>query len=102
MTPRKDARPVKAAGRDGRRRDDNERDIVKALTLCGASVTLLSIPGGPDLLVGFRRRTYLVEVKASKGKLTVLQESWHDAWRGGDVAIVRSPDEALRLIGVLA
>lgn len=95
-------RPLKPAGRDGRRRDDNEREIVKALTLCGASVTLLSIPGGPDLLVGFRRRTYLIEVKGAKGKLTTAQETWHDAWRGGSVSIVRTPDEALRLIGVLA
>jgi hypothetical protein len=102
MTVRRDARPVKHAGRDGRRRDDNEREIVKALTLCGASVTLLSIPGGPDLLVGFRRRTFLLEVKSKRGKLNEVQVTWHDGWRGGDVAVVRSPDEALRLIGVLA
>jgi hypothetical protein len=95
-------RPVRAAGRDGRRRDENERAIVKALTLVGASVTLLSIPGGPDLLVGYHRRTYLIEVKSAKGKLNKLQVTWHDVWKGGDVAIVRTPDDALRLLGVLA
>jgi hypothetical protein len=99
---RGDVRPVRAAGRDGRRRDDNERAIVKALTACGATVTLLSIPGGPDLLVGHKRRTYLVEVKSETGRLTEVQEVWHSAWRGGDVIVVRTVEEALQMLGVLA
>jgi hypothetical protein len=95
---RGDARPIKA--RDGRRRDDNEPAIVTALEQCGASVTLLSIKGGPDLLVGFRRRTYLVEVKSDSGTLTPAQRDYHASWRGDPIRIVRSPDDALRLIGV--
>jgi len=98
---RRGAHPVKHAGRDGHRRDDNEAEIVSALETCGATVILLSVPGGPDLLVGFRRQTYLMEVKGPTGELTGPQLAWHSTWRGGIVGIVRSSDDALRLIGVL-
>lgn len=93
---------VRHAGHDGNRRDMNEAEIVAALVTCGASVTRISAPGAPDLLVGFRGRTLLVEVKAAKGKLTASQERWIADWRGDRVHVVRSVDEALRLLGVLA
>ena len=93
---------VRHAGHDGNRRDDNEPEIVTALETCGARVVRLSVPGGPDLLVGFRGATFLVEVKGPKGKLTDRQVKWITDWRGGPVHVVRSIDDALRVIGVIA
>lgn len=93
---------VRHAGHDGNRRDANEPEVVSALEICGATVTRLSVPGGPDLLVGFRGRTWLVEVKSAKGKLNPAQAKWHADWRGDPVVVVRSADDALRMIGVIA
>lgn len=81
------------------KRDTNERAIVDALRGVGASVVQLSDKGVPDLLVGFRGETLLMEVKGKRGKLTADQVEWHDGWRG-QVAVVRSVDEALAVIGV--
>lgn len=45
--------------------DANQPDIVKALRKMGAFVQSLAAVGDgcPDLLVGFRGKTYLIEVK---------------------------------------
>jgi hypothetical protein len=58
--------------------------------------------GVPDLLVGFRGQNFLLELKdgskrPSERKLTDDQQEWHQQWRG-QVAVVESVDEALRLI----
>ena len=55
--------------------------------------------GCPDLLVGLRGYTYLVEVKngthpPSKQRLTEDQLEWWANWTGGDVAILTSEEEA--------
>lgn len=79
-----------------RKRDTNEAAIVDALHAVGAVVFRLSVPGCPDLLVGFRGRWQPMEVKSETGTLTPLQ------WRGrGEHAypIVRSVDDALEAIG---
>ena len=80
--------------------DKNQASIVKALRQAGATVTLLSAVGGgvPDLIAGFRKKNYLVEIKGDKGKLTPDQEVWHEEWKG-QVAIVRTEEEGLKLIG---
>lgn len=81
--------------------DQNQAEIVDALRRVGASVEITADVGRgfPDLVVGFRDVTYLMEVKTSKGKPTADQVRWHALWRG-QVAIVRSIDEALGVIGV--
>lgn len=97
------------------RRDLLEADIVQALRACGASVTILSVRGAPDLLVGFRGETWLLEAKtpsrkdgtAHKGKggvgeLTRDQVTWHSTWRGGPAVIVRGVQDALRAVGAVA
>lgn len=86
--------------RQAAKRDINEAQIVAALRAIGASVQHLSAPGVPDLLVGFRGANMLLEVKRTKGKLTAPEAEWHNEWRG-QVAIVRSVDDALRLIGAI-
>lgn len=92
-----------------KRRDKNEPPIIEALEAVGAIVTQLNGKGIPDLLVGYRARTFLLEVKGplnSKGKagahkLTPDQETWFALWRGAAVVIVRNPEEALTAIGLL-
>jgi hypothetical protein len=82
--------------------DANQRQIVDTLRSVGATVQSLATMGHgmPDLAVGFQGRNYFVEVKHGKGKLTSEEQEWHNIWRG-QVAIVRSPDEALKLIGAI-
>jgi hypothetical protein len=87
------------------RADDNQVQIVSALRDLGARVTVLTAVGGgcPDLLVGWRGKTYLLEVKNLSGRGSILtphQEIWHAAWNGGPLAVVRSVPEALSAIGI--
>jgi Holliday junction resolvase len=88
--------------------DANEDEIVRVLEAAGALVQRLGGVGDgcPDLLVGWRSRLFLLEVKdgskkPSEQKLTPPQETFHELWRGYPVAIVRDPAEALRAIGAV-
>ena len=84
--------------------DDNQKDIVEALRAIGATVRVVTQGGGiPDLLVGFRGHTVLMEVKdgrkkPSARKLTEAEEKFFLEWRGGMLAIVESVDDALALL----
>lgn len=86
-----------------RKVDANQKDIVRTLELCGATVCDLSAvgKGAPDLLVGYQNENFLMEVKNKNGKnrLTPPQKKWHAEWRGA-VHIVRTPEEACQAIGV--
>ena len=86
--------------------DSNQKEIVAALRGAGATVQHLHTVGQgcPDILVGYRSRNYLMEIKdgakpPSKQKLTPDEEEWHAAWKG-DVQVVRNAGEALFVIGV--
>ena len=50
--------------------------------------------------MGIRDQTMLLEVKTTKGKLNDLEQKFMDEWRG-HYAIVRTPEEALRAIGMM-
>ena len=84
-------------------RDANEPVIVEALRKAGATVSRLDTP--LDLLVGYRRLNLLIEVKLPLGprggehgsSLTPAQKDFIENWRGQH-AIVRSPQEALRVL----
>ena len=91
------------------RTDANQQEIVDALRSAGASVECLHAAGKgvPDLLVGYHgnrggslyiTHNLLMEVKMPDGKLNKRQVKWHAEWRG-QVAVVRSVEEALALIG---
>lgn len=89
------------------RTDANHSKVVKALRRVGASVQDLSRVGDgcPDLLVGFRQRTFVLAVKdgaknESDRKLTSEQVRWHQSWQG-QKAIVLSEEEALKAIGAI-
>ena len=82
----------------GNQRDANEPEIIAALEKVGASVYPLDLP--LDLLVGYRGKTYLVEVKSEKGRYTEGQEEFMETWRG-QIDVVRSVDQALQAIGAI-
>jgi hypothetical protein len=81
------------------RRDANEKLIVEALRKAGATVEFLDLTDGPDLLVGYYGRNYLLEIKRPKGELSTGQVEWHNKWRGQS-NIVRSIDDALEWVGI--
>lgn len=82
-----------------RRRDANERAIVRALRQIGVTIIWLSAPGVPDLLAWTAREGYrLIEVKRPKGKLTTAQQQTRAL--GVPFCVVTSVAEALALYGV--
>jgi len=86
-----------------KRIDANQPEIVAALRSAGCTVRSLAGVGMgcPDLLVGRNGQNYLLEVKSGRGrgKLTPLEDAFHSHWRG-QVAIVRSAEEALKVVGL--
>ena len=86
------------------RTDANQAEVVKALRHAGASVQPLHTQGGgcPDLLVGFKGQTLLMEVKDGKKPpshdLTPDQREWIDAWRGGCVWVIRDVTQAVEVL----
>jgi hypothetical protein len=82
------------------RTDANQTEIVIALRKAGAYVWVIGLP--VDLLVGYKDRTFLVEVKTTaKKRLTSLQADFFENWCGGTLVRIDSPDGALRMIGLL-
>lgn len=81
----------------GAKTDDNEKDIIAALKKIGCTVERIGRP--VDLLVGFRKRNYLIECKNTEGRntLTQAQKKFIPAWQG-QVRIVHTPDEAIQLV----
>ena len=78
-------------GKHKNKRDGNEQEIVDCLRAHGLSVVPMDMPA--DLLVGYNRRTWLVEVKMPKGKLTPTQADFYASWQGNET-ILRSVDDA--------
>ena len=80
--------------------DANQTQVVSALRSAGAYVWVISLP--VDLLVGYNGQTFLVEIKdGPKKALTRLQQDFFGNWIGGSLHRIESPDEALRMIGML-
>jgi hypothetical protein len=85
--------------------DANQPAIVKALRAIGASVQPLHTigQGCPDLLVGYRGRNVVLECKdedqpPSKRQLTPDQREWIAGWRGGQVWVVHSVEQAIEAV----
>jgi hypothetical protein len=83
--------------------DGTQREIVTALRRLGVSVHSLADVGDgcPDLLVGYRGRTHLIEVKdgskpPSARALTPLEANWHATWDGSPVLIWLGVPAAVR------
>ena len=86
-----------------KRVDCNQKDIVHALKTFGATVVDLSGVGKgcPDLLIGFKGTTYLIEIKKdNKAKFTPQQLQFNELWAGGVIARIQTIDEAIALLKV--
>lgn len=85
------------------RKDTNHRSIAAGLRAAGCSVCDMAAVGDgfPDLVVGRGGRTYLLEIKAEAGRPTEAQIDFIAHWRGGPLSVVRSLDEALRIVGAM-
>lgn len=68
----------------------------------GASVFDAADVGGgfPDLVVGYKGRTYLFEVKGPQGRMSESQETFRGRWRGGPLIVVKTREEALAVLGI--
>lgn len=89
------------------RTDANQQEIVEALRKVGATVHVTSHVGEgfPDLVVGFRWQTYLMELKdgdkpPSGRKLTPDEKFFLDHWKGGPAVVVNDAAEALAVLGL--
>lgn len=95
-------------------RDASEGDIIKALRTAGATVWQVSGKDIPDLLVGYKGQTFLLEVKTPgleytdkrngktykrDGALREGQKEFFASWTGGRAREVFTPEEALMAIG---
>lgn len=70
---------------------------------CDCWLTHTAGKGAPDLVVWspHTKRTHLIETKERTGTLTPAQRRFHATW-GGPIAIVRSVEGALRVVGAVA
>jgi len=87
-----------------KRVDENQRTLVHTFIALGASVLNLSTVGRgcPDLLIGYKGKSVLVEVKRdAKSSFTEPQVKFMQEWRGGAVSRIDSVDAAIRLIKML-
>lgn len=87
--------------------DRNQPEIVHALRRAGASVqSLASVGKGcPDLAVGLKGQTWLIEIKdwqqpPSRKRLSPDEKLWHQSWQG-HVAVAETVEDALRIVGLL-
>lgn len=84
--------------------DKNQLEIVNALKGMGASVLDLSTVGKgcPDLAVGYRGVTVLVEIKSSdKAKFTEPQLRFMGEWKGSTVSRINDVQGAITLLKFL-
>ena len=90
--------------RTAARIDANQPAIVAALRGIGASVLHLhQLKNCFDLLVGYRGRTFLMEIKdpsqpPSKRQLTEGEAQFKAQWRGSTYHVVYTVDEAIGLV----
>jgi len=81
--------------------DESEAKIIAELRAIGGTVQSLAAVGGgcPDLLVGYRGATLLLEVKTPGiGRVRPSQSEWLARWRGGVARVVTNPREAMRAV----
>lgn len=84
--------------------DDNQKVIVTQLRRIGASVAVTSMlgKGFPDIVVGFRNKNFLFELKdgnktESRKRLTEDEQKFFNQWKG-QVHKVETFDEILKVL----
>lgn len=78
--------------------DSNQQEIIDALKQIGCSVVVIGRP--VDVLCGFRKRNFLLEIKipgARPRKDQKAQREFLENWQG-QARIVQSAEEAIRLV----
>jgi Holliday junction resolvase len=82
-----------------RRVDNIQRQVTEALRKLGITVLVLSNVGhgAPDLLLGYAKKNYLVELKCGKNELTSFEKRFFDDWRG-QALVAHNLDEILLLL----
>jgi len=75
--------------------DANQQAIMDRLREIGCKVKYIKEP--VDLLVGYRNKNVLLEVKVESGRLTKQQIDFIAEWPG-PVHIVRDPEEAVNIV----
>jgi len=101
-----------SAPRWGGKRDANQSNLLEtANEIPGVvAIDLGAVGAGvPDALFGYQGVNYLAEiklvpvpgvVKPSDSKLNPRQVIWHDVWPG-QVIVVRTIDDVLRMLGII-
>jgi len=73
--------------------DSNQPEIVDSFKAHGASVKYTPVGDGfPDLVVGYNKRNYLIEVKSEKGKLRKEQIKFFGDWNG-QADVIRTQED---------
>ena len=83
--------------------DANQTEIVDAFRKLGCSVQSLAAlgKGVPDIMVSLGGITWLVEVKAGRGKENPLQTAWAASWLGCR-AVVRDIEGVIVTVKTMA
>jgi hypothetical protein len=66
----------------------------------GASWQPLSIPGGPDGVIGWQGHNHLVEIKRPGQQLRLSQQQWAAEWHGSPVHVLRTAEDVYRLLHI--
>ena len=82
-----------------KRTDSNQSSIVAGLREFGASVADTHIVGKgfPDIVVSYRLKVYLMEIKSADGRLTPDEQKFHNEWRG-IIYTVRTIEQAIQIL----
>ena len=87
-----------------KRIDANHNELVKIARDMGASVQSLAAVGKgcPDLLIGYKGRNLLVEIKDGRKSpshryLTISESAWHEGW-AGEAYVILSTDQMIKLL----
>lgn len=87
------------------RKDSNQQSIVNALKKIGASVVDASNIGGgfPDLIIGYHKKTYLIEIKnkdnwyGKRGGST-SQKTFRTDWKGDQIYTFTDVEQIIELL----
>ena len=82
------------------RKDKNHNAIVVTLQKLGASVMDISTlgHGRPDIVIGFKGKNYLAEIKDEKGKLNDDQVLFSKFWLGSKIEVLRTSQDCVKLL----
>lgn len=90
--------------RTAARTDGNHALIKRTVLSIGATVLdTFQIPNCFDMLVGYRGRDFIFEIKDPKQpksgrKLTDGEKRFSEVWRGSEYHVIETPDQAIKVL----